>query len=247
MRSDAVAVPKADTETRILVFGDSVINGGNTIDQSELATTIVANEQHGAGHDAYVGNVSAISWGPGNWLAYAREFGFIDADIVVLVLSGHDRHDNPTFAPLSPSTHPTKAPPSALLEALARYRAASVSSARVEGQVTYEDLAQEADADTRQGLEDLERFLSLAMASSQHVRVFYHPDRSEFDAGNVGEDFDVIRKTVESGGQTLVSLLPHYRILSGDSDALYADVIHPTGLGQRGIANAIIKSIATLE
>ena len=40
MRSDSLAEKSLD-ELRIMVFGDSVINGGNLTDQSELATVLL--------------------------------------------------------------------------------------------------------------------------------------------------------------------------------------------------------------
>jgi len=64
---------------------------------------------------------AAGSWGPPNQLAYLRQFGWLDADIVVLVLSSSDYDDAPSFEPLNPLTHPTQAPLSALWEGLTRY------------------------------------------------------------------------------------------------------------------------------
>ncbi len=67
-----------------------------------------------------VGNISAGSWGPGNWLAYAEEYGFFDADVIVLVISSHDIEDNPTYQKLNQYTHPTRRPIFALWEGLVR-------------------------------------------------------------------------------------------------------------------------------
>ncbi|WLT39310.1 hypothetical protein NON20_06955 [Synechocystis sp. B12] len=44
MRSEELPKSKNDSELRVLVFGDSVINGGNLTDQSDLATEIVKSE-----------------------------------------------------------------------------------------------------------------------------------------------------------------------------------------------------------
>ena len=100
---------------QILVFGDSVLNGGNLTDHGDLATTRATTK------DVFFGNVSAGSWGPQNIGAWIDEFGFQGADAAVLVLSSHDLGDLPTFEPLNPNTHPTAQPMSALLEGFSRY------------------------------------------------------------------------------------------------------------------------------
>lgn len=123
MRSSDFALRKpSQNEFRIMVFGDSVLNGGAQTDQTDLATTVVSQRLHKElARPVVVGNISAGSWGPGNWLAYVREYGFFDADAIVLVASSHDAADNPTFAPLNLNTHPVTAPYSALVEGVTRY------------------------------------------------------------------------------------------------------------------------------
>src|SRR5680860_1531138 len=91
MRSHPFTVSKEGNEFRVMVFGDSVLNGGNLTDHDDLATSILESKFTKAGHEnVVVGNISAGSWGPGNWLAYAREYGFFDTDIVAIVVSSHD-------------------------------------------------------------------------------------------------------------------------------------------------------------
>lgn len=123
MRSDDFPPQKTQPhELRILVVGDSVVNGGNLTDHSRLATTLLQERLSRELHrPVLVGNVSAGSWGPPNQLAYIRQFGFLDADAVILVLSSHDAIDAPTFEPLNPATHPTQAPWSAIWEGVTRY------------------------------------------------------------------------------------------------------------------------------
>jgi len=122
MRSEPFAKKKSSNELRLMVFGDSVVNGGNLTDHAKLATSILKEKLTKIlDKNIVVGNISAGSWGPGNWLAYAKEYGFFDADIIILVISSHDYIDNPTFQPLDKNTHPTKQPVSALLEGIERY------------------------------------------------------------------------------------------------------------------------------
>ena len=99
----------------VLAFGDSVLNGGSLSDQKKIATTIATNK------DTFFGNVSAGSWGPGNYRAWINEFGLFNAQVVIFVLSDHDFVDQPDFAALDPNTHPTKRPFMAISELVTRY------------------------------------------------------------------------------------------------------------------------------
>jgi hypothetical protein len=115
---------KNPDEIRIMICGDSIINGGALTDQSQLMTTRMEEhlkaEQH---RPAVVMNVSAGSWGPPNYLAYVKRFGFFEANALVIVVSGGDYADAPTWVPtvgVSPD-FPDKTPTVALGEAITRY------------------------------------------------------------------------------------------------------------------------------
>ncbi len=106
MRSPDFDPKKTQEEIRVMVFGDSVVHGFH-LDQYELATSLLAVDlEQGMRRQAVVGNISAGSWGVPNYLAYEKEYGFFDADVVVLVFSSHDLYDVPTFEPLSPIYQP---------------------------------------------------------------------------------------------------------------------------------------------
>src|SRR4051794_36762220 len=125
MRSDDFPEHKSDPrELRVMVIGDSVVNGGAKTDQSELATTLLQRELAvRLKRTVIVGNISAPSWGPPNMLAYARRFGFFDADVVVIVLNSNDSFDVPTFEPIvgMREDYPDRRPWFALQEVVSRY------------------------------------------------------------------------------------------------------------------------------
>ena len=119
MRSENFPIEKSEKELRVMVFGDSVVNGGNLTDHADLATTLLENRiSDGHKRNVRIGNISAGSWGPGNWLAYVKEYGFFGADIIILIISSHDAGDNPIYAPLDTNTHPQIKPTSAMWEGL---------------------------------------------------------------------------------------------------------------------------------
>ncbi|MFZ5553383.1 MAG: hypothetical protein ACOZCO_09725 [Bacteroidota bacterium] len=83
---------------RILLFGDSVINGGPHVDHDSLVSTLLENDlSNESGEQIRVLNISAQSWGPDNAFAYLQEHGNFDSPFFVLVFSSHDWHDNMHF------------------------------------------------------------------------------------------------------------------------------------------------------
>jgi lysophospholipase L1-like esterase len=228
-----------NNETRIMVFGDSVVNGGSLTDHSELATTILANEYKKPNGNTIVGNISAGSWGPGNWLAYAQEYGFFEADVVVLVISSHDYVDNPTYQTLNESTHPTVNPFSAFTEGLVRYLPRYLpnwfSSKKVVGVLE--------DKDKDKGLKDLLSFLKLAQRNAVTVMVLQHWEKDEIARGYANAGNQAIKDICKTIGILPISLEPYFRQFIQNGGDPYRDDIHPNQMGQNLIAKAIIANM----
>lgn len=89
-RSAPIAEKKPVGKLRILMVGDSVLNGGNPTDQSQTITEILAAKLSASQHQAEVLNASSGSWGIGNQLGYLRRFGTFNADVVILQIGHHD-------------------------------------------------------------------------------------------------------------------------------------------------------------
>lgn len=94
MRGPAIAVQPASHTLRVLMLGDSVVNGGWWTDQSQLLSVRVQaalSEQLSAqGQEVEVLNASANSWGPRHELGYVLKFGTFGAQIVLMVLNTDD-------------------------------------------------------------------------------------------------------------------------------------------------------------
>lgn len=122
MRAREPRRPPSACELRVLVLGDSIINGGSETDQKALATSIaeavLASELK---RDIWIGNVSAGGWGPDNLKAYIEKFGLFEAHAVVLVVNTLDIVQTMEFAPDLGAQFPTHKPASALLEGMTRY------------------------------------------------------------------------------------------------------------------------------
>ena len=72
--------------SRVYVVGDSVINGGAPTDQDALATTLLQRELS----NVQVCNISAGSWGPGNYAAYFRLHPGLRGGTLIVEVNSHD-------------------------------------------------------------------------------------------------------------------------------------------------------------
>ena len=246
MRTEPFAAKKEKDEFRIMVFGDSILNGGNLTDQADLATSLVRDGLTKVGYkNVVVGNISAGSWGPGNWLAYAKEYGFFDADIIVLVISSHDYADNPTFQPLDKNTHPTANPVSALLEGVERYLPRYPPHADTRNSVAETDrfAAERNEREVQRGLEDLGNFLVLAKEKARAVLVLQYLEKSEIENATTHPGHQRIKAVCSQLGIIPISLEPYFRRLIESGANPYRDNIHPNEVGQRLISEAIMANM----
>lgn len=120
MRSGSVSPKPAARMRRILLLGDSIVNGGWWTDQANILSEVMARQ---APKPTEVLNASANSWAPRNELAYLQRFGIFNADVVVLVINTDD-----LFA-TAPSSrvvghhlnYPDRKPLCAIAEVIQRY------------------------------------------------------------------------------------------------------------------------------
>lgn len=242
MRSPPFGVKKSGHELRVMVFGDSVVNGGALTDQRDLATSRLESALRERGYpDAIVGNISAGSWGPGNWLAYVQEYGFFDCDVAVLVISSHDDNDNPTFEPLDHRTHPTEKPFFALWEAFDRYVSPRLFEKLKNASAMHEKTSQAAS--NTKGLDDLKRFLTLARQQGAVVLVFQHLEKPEIVQNVLLPGHERIEKACKELGVPVYQLGPSFRRDLDKGVDPYRDVIHPNVEGQKILTEVILPEI----
>lgn len=243
MRSDEFPQHKQDRhELRVLFFGDSVINGGALTDQAELATEMIkvrlARELE---RPVVVGNVSAGSWGPPNLLAYARQFGFFDADVVVIVLSSHDHVDEPAFdRVVGPGTRrPEHGPIFALQELFTRFLPLYLrgrTEAAEPPPIETDDPAVVSRVMT--ALRDLIR---LARQRGARVIVAQHATFPEVQ-GKQLPGHAAIQTAATIMGIEPVQCLGAFQEALRD-EMPYRDRIHPNELGQRLLADTLYEPI----
>jgi hypothetical protein len=245
MRSEEFPVGKTrPDEIRVLLMGDSVVNGGSLTDQSELASEKLQLDLAARlDRPVVVGNVSAGSWGPGNLLAYARRFGLFDADVVVVVLNSRDAGDNPTNQPIvgTDPSFPDRAPWSALAEAVRRYALPTI----MPRSVTAKPLTEHDDAAAIAcSMRDLGSLCDVIQSSGARVVLAHFPNRTEL-TGPMLPGHDAIAAFAAAKGIPLVEAAPRLASAIDDGTDPYrpADTIHPNAAGQRIMAAALMPEI----
>ena len=240
MRSDDFPAQKGQAnELRVMVFGDSVINGGAVTDQRDTATSIL-QRQLGAilRRPVVVGNISAGSWGPPNMLAYAQRFGLFQADVVVIVLSSRDYADAPTFEP-TVGVHPDfpdHRPWCATWEAATRYLPRYLPNLSASPANPAQQPPSQKDIDAALGA--LGQLIRLARASGATVLLAQHLEHAELPPAHPKQGHDAIAKVAREAG-----VQPFDIEGTGPSSAFYCDEIHPNRAGQALIADRLLTPI----
>jgi len=98
MRNGPIETQRPETTLRILLLGDSIVNGNWWTDQSDTLSALLEKSLQDnlqtlpwQGHTRVeVLNISANSWGPRNQNAYLERYGTFGAQVVVLVLNTDD-------------------------------------------------------------------------------------------------------------------------------------------------------------
>ena len=244
MRSNDLKKVKPNNEKRILVFGDSVIWGGSLIDQKDLATEILKEIGLKEGITLEVGNVSAGSWGPGNWLEYAKERGTYSADIVVLVISSHDWNDNPSY---EINGLVTNKPISAFYELIVRYlipKIKNLSKNLNSNNLNPKNIKKEFNKEQVKGLKDLSDFIDIVRKEGSKIAVVQFWDKEEYLSGKVKEGNLAIKKILNSKNISPIQSIDIFKSCSEDPKQLFTDSIHPfTKLGQRCLSRVIFEAI----
>lgn len=227
-------------ELRVMVIGDSVVNGGALLDQSQIFTQVLQRELTDALHrPVIVGNISAGSWGPPNELAYMKKFGLFDADVVVLVFNGADSTDAMTFAPtvgVRPD-YPDHAPVSALWEGVRRY-----SSLRAE---TPPEPTVDPDKARVECLGAIREMVNLARQRGAKVFIALHPDRPQVETGQMNSGYAEIAKLAREVGIEPIEWQEEFTASSkaGRDPFHVNDGIHPNALGDQMIAQRLLPVV----
>lgn len=242
MRSDDFPAHKTNpNELRVMVLGDSVVNGGSLMDQSKIATTLLADAlQKNLARPVVVGNISAVSWGPPNLLAYVKRYGFFDADVIVIILSSHDYADAPAFEPRVgvSADFPDRKPPLAIWEALTRYAPRYLRNSSSPS--TQRPPADQGAIGTCQSA--LGSLLQLAKEGGAKVILAQHLERTELTQDESAGHATVAVVAREQGIEPM-QFGPAFGLAIATGHSPYSDEIHPNDFGQNLIARLLVAEI----
>ena len=239
MRSRDFPRNKVDAaELRVLVVGDSIVNGGAHTDQQELATTLLEHKlAESLDRPVLVANIAAGSWGPPNVLAYLRRFGLFDADVVVILVNSADYADAPTFEPLGPR-RPQRKPVLALQELrdkyVPRYFKKNLGLGRDKKPPTPEAI--DTSLSALRELIDMSRRAGASVLLAQHLKRGEVATKPEIGHRKIAE-------VAREAGVEPIQLGPSFSLALRDGPDPYVAEIHPNAHGQRIIAEVLFDPI----
>lgn len=247
MRGPSLSPQRSAPTLRVLLLGDSIVNGGWWTDQAALLSvkmqTVLeryltqANTPAPALTQAEVLNASANSWGPRNELGYVLRFGTFESQVVMLVINTDDLF---AIAPNSyelgrhPS-YPTRRPPLALWEALRRLQSVSPHP---ELQALHD---QSGDC-VGVNLEAIRQLKYQVELTQGRLLLAMTPLRRELDDGP--RDYEQVARQrlidfAAAEGIPYLDFLPRFQAL--DYVTLYFDHIHLNAQGNQVVGQALAE------
>ena len=205
---------------RVLVIGDSVINGGQQTTQDSLAT-----EKAALRTGVELVNLSAGSWGTENAMAWIRAHGLLEVDEMIVVLSSHDAYDRMTFEPLvgHHPNYPAERPHLALSAQVDRW--------------TYSLKDRRSTRNDRYFATGWRALRDTAIVNDLPFSVILHPELGELAMGHYDERGTRI---LDSLAAWKVPVMP---LLERLDSAMYTDRIHLNDRGQAALAEVLVEVI----
>lgn len=182
-RSELITPEKPQGVVRILMMGDSVLNGGNPTDQTQIISELLKTRLSSSGKSVEVLNASAGSWGIGNQLGYLRKFGIFQSNTVIVQIGSHDlTQPTSTSAPVGHNpSFPDQLPILATQELITRYILPKLflSTTSNSSSPTPQVLNREDDKQFQQNMQQLKAIVNLVRAKKIPVFVLFTPNRED--------------------------------------------------------------------
>ena len=238
MRSAAID----SSSTKILCFGDSVINGGVLTDQDSLATKMLSDEfSENYNKNIQFLNISAGSWGPDNCYAYLQEKGDFDAKLFILFVNSHDAYDNMEFDKVvdSLASFPSHQYTLASYELWDRYLYPRIKHLlKKKEKDSLDNLGinkRKSESEFNTGFEN---FTTYCNQKNIPLLVYLHAEKGELEAGSYNGQGQHIIDFLDVNNVPLITDLN-----SGLEASDFHDVIHLNEKGQKNIIKNVTKAI----
>jgi lysophospholipase L1-like esterase len=249
-RSEPITLEKPQKTLRILMVGDSVLNGGNPTDQSQILSELFKAKLSTSQVSAQVLNASAGSWGIGNQLGYLRKFGTFQADAVILQIGTHD-----LIQPTSTServgrdpNYPNQAPLLAIQEVVSRYAIPKTtrllkrnsSSPEIPEVATHQQKLQ-----FEQNMENFKNIVTLIRAENIPVFVLYTPSRKDllptFNSPPYKSEFLQLLNSLEI---PVIDIHTNWSSLPKDTiEKYFRDKVHLNETGNQAVAELLFQQL----
>jgi hypothetical protein len=261
-RSEPIALEKPKETIRILMVGDSVLNGGNPIDQSQTITERIETKIQAPGHSVEVLNASASSWGIGNQLGYLQKFGTLHSDIVILLISSHNLSQSTSTSDRVGKNpfYPDHPPLFAIQEVISRYILPNIQEAirtdqssinstssltNTKTKIERTNASSEVDQQFQQNMKLLKKSISLVQNQKVPVDVLFIPNRQDLIptvvAPNHKPKFLQFLKTI---GIPLLDVHQTWSTLPAITVSNYfRDPKHLTAVGNEAVANFVFRQL----
>ena len=239
MRSQEVEA-KQEERRRILLVGDSVVNGSWWTDQTETLSSLLANQLKES--DAVeVLNASANSWGPRNELAYLKRYGLFDADALVLIINTDDLFaTEPTSLVVGNSSgYPDRTPVLALVELYQLFIAPPKSIPQLE------QLQQAKEDRLSKNLAAIKKIKATADARDTQFVLALTPLLREFEENSTDRELEARNRLQKLATAEQIVYLDFLEIWADfpQPEFLYRDRIHPSPQGNSKIVEAIAEQL----
>ena len=225
-----------DGQHDLLLLGDSLVWGGNSLDQPEK---LGQRLQVAVGDRWRVWSASAGSWSVLNELAYLDRFPDVQAETDTLVWALNSGDFSPSRSLWSSdNTHPRDRPTSALAYALGKY---ALTRLGLNDHLPSEE-AQNAQTVSHASAELLKAPLT-QLAKDKQVLVVLYPDQTELSKPT--PRYEAFKAVLTGSTNDCCSLL-ELRAQSEWKPDLYRDNIHPTPQGNEVFARLIHQALERL-
>ncbi len=251
-RSEPINAKKPQGTLRILMTGDSILNGGSPTDQRQIISELFEARLVASGKPAEVLNASAGSWGIGNQQGYLRKFGTFESDAVILEINTPD-----LTQPTSTServgrdpNYPDQAPLLAIQEAWTRYawpRFAAIFGINSAPAEIPLPSALEQKQQFKQNMQHLEAIATLVRAKQIPLFVLFVPQRNNLvPTPNTPEYKSEFLKLCREIQLPVIDAHAGWSTLPPATVATYyRDNLHPDVPGNQAVANLLFEKLCS--
>ncbi len=248
MRSPNITATRPQETLRVLLLGDSIVNGGWWTDQSQTISALLQQQLQSQSlpyRQIEVLNASASSWAPRNQLAYLQRFGSFEAQMIVLVINTDDLF---AAAPTSvvvgrDRNYPERKPVLGLIEVLQRYL--------LKPKPIPELAAVQAEAGDRVGanLAAIQQIQQFTEKQNAKFTLLMTPLLREVEPLGSRDYEQKARQRLQAFAQTnripLIDCLPLFNSLK-QPETIYRDHIHLNPIGNQRVSTLLLQQILAL-